>query len=240
MITGASQGIGRAIAKRFAEEGARCLLVGRNQEMLNRVAAAIQPHEALSHEKGFKRSHRVVLGDVRKEEFWQEFKKDVCSLFPPLRLEERLMSSEKNIDILVNCAGVAHYSPLVTTSSASMEQMLQTNLMGTMLGCKIVGKRMMKNREGELAERLDQFRDLICIGCIINVASLLGLKGGMGSAAYAASKAGVIGKSLILICRYRLLITSSLHSSISSRTWRQRRSRECHCTWIYHDWYDEG
>lgn len=32
-------------------------------------------------------------------------------------------------------------------------------------------------------------------GCIINVASLLGLKGGKGSAAYAASKAGVIGKS---------------------------------------------
>jgi NAD(P)-dependent dehydrogenase (short-subunit alcohol dehydrogenase family) len=32
-------------------------------------------------------------------------------------------------------------------------------------------------------------------GCIINVASLLGLKGGKGSAAYAASKAGVIGKA---------------------------------------------
>jgi short-subunit dehydrogenase len=34
------------------------------------------------------------------------------------------------------------------------------------------------------------------LGCIINVASLLGLKGGRGSAGYAASKAGVIGKSL--------------------------------------------
>ena len=33
------------------------------------------------------------------------------------------------------------------------------------------------------------------VGCIINVASLLGLKGGKGSSAYAASKAGVIGKS---------------------------------------------
>ena len=34
------------------------------------------------------------------------------------------------------------------------------------------------------------------LGCIINVASLLGLKGGKGSTGYAASKAGVVGKSL--------------------------------------------
>ena len=40
-------------------------------------------------------------------------------------------------------------------------------------------------------------RDLAdSVGCIINVASLLGLKGGVGSVGYAASKAGVIGKSL--------------------------------------------
>ena len=51
--------------------------------------------------------------------------------------------------------------------------------MGTMLGCKIVGKTMLGNKDG---------------GCIINVASLLGLKGGKGSAGYVASKAGVIGK----------------------------------------------
>jgi short-subunit dehydrogenase len=67
------------------------------------------------------------------------------------------MSGVKNIDILVNCAGVAHYSPLVVTTSASMEQTLQTNLMGTMLGCKIVGKRMIANREGETKEHFDLF-----------------------------------------------------------------------------------
>ena len=39
------------------------------------------------------------------------------------------------------------------------------------------------------------------LGCIINVASLLGLKGGRGSAAYAASKAGVIGEFGIVLLR---------------------------------------
>jgi len=46
-----------------------------------------------------------------------------------------------------------------------------------MMVCRTVGKNMMAMKGG----------------CIINVASLLGLKGGKGSAAYAASKAGVIG-----------------------------------------------
>lgn len=65
------------------------------------------------------------------------------------------MSIEQTIDVLVNCAGVAHYSPFVVTSSTTIEQTLQTNLMGTMLGCKIVGKRMMANREGGFAEQTD-------------------------------------------------------------------------------------
>ncbi|CAD6447496.1 98b5c0d1-435d-4f2c-b312-9ccb5e36a095 [Sclerotinia trifoliorum] len=49
--------------------------------------------------------------------------------------------------------------------------------MGTIWGCKIIGKDMLRRREG----------------CIINISSLLGIKGGRGSAAYAASKAGVLG-----------------------------------------------
>lgn len=54
-----------------------------------------------------------------------------------------------DIDILVNCAGVAHYSPLVATSAAAVEKTVQTNLLGTMLGCRMVGRNMMKMRQGE-------------------------------------------------------------------------------------------
>ena len=59
---------------------------------------------------------------------------------------------------------------------------------------------------------------LIRVGCIINVASLLGLKGGRGSAAYAASKAGVIGKlESYVLWMERILIIQRLHTSFSSR-----------------------
>ena len=42
------------------------------------------------------------------------------------------------------------------------------------------------------------------VGCVINVASLLGVKGGKGSAAYAASKAGIIGLSIAFIKGYSI------------------------------------
>lgn len=69
--------------------------------------------------------------------------------------------------------------------------------MGTMMACRTMGKNMMALKGGE------SFCSVLILvlkisGCIINVASLLGQKGGKGSAAYAASKAGVIGLSRAL------------------------------------------
>ena len=63
------------------------------------------------------------------------------------------------------------------------EEVIQTNLMGSIWGCQIIGKTMMRQR-----------REPSNTACIINVASLLGLKGGTGSTVYAASKAGVLGR----------------------------------------------
>jgi len=59
--------------------------------------------------------------------------------------------------------------------------------MGTLYGCRAIGKAMMRSKQG---------------GVIVNVASLLGVKGGRGSVGYAASKAGVVGEFSIssLIC----------------------------------------
>lgn len=104
-----------------------------------------------------------MVGDIGSNDFWGSMKKE-------------------KVDILVNSAGITHYSPLFVTSTSLLEEVMRTNVMGTMMACRIVGKNMMALKGG----------------CIINVASLLGLKGGKGSAAYAASKAGVIGLSRAL------------------------------------------
>ena len=49
---------------------------------------------------------------------------------------------------MVNAAGVTHYSPFFATSEESLERVVQTNLMGTMLGCKAIGRVMMRNSNG--------------------------------------------------------------------------------------------
>jgi len=64
IITGASRGIGAAIAERFANEGARCVLVGRNVGALTHVKEGLIG----SH----KIDHAVKVGDVRNLEFWKE------------------------------------------------------------------------------------------------------------------------------------------------------------------------
>lgn len=89
-----------------------------------------------------------------------------------------IVGGQKDVDVLVNAAGTTHYSLLTNTKAEQLEQVVQTNLMGTIWSCKYMVKNMMRRKTG----------------CIMNVASLLGLKGGTGSTVYAASKAGIIGK----------------------------------------------
>ncbi|OBT65584.1 hypothetical protein VE03_05577 [Pseudogymnoascus sp. 23342-1-I1] len=141
IITGASGGIGRAIASRFASEGAKCTLIGRTESKLQ---ASLRELSAL-------RDHRIVVGDVGKEAFWKD-------------LAKKMKEDKDHCDVLVNAAGITHYSLLVRTPAARVDEVIDTNLRGTILGC-----------------------------CIINISSLLGVKGGRGSSVYAASKAGVLG-----------------------------------------------
>jgi hypothetical protein len=63
IVTGASRGIGAAIAQRFAKEGAKCVLVGRNIDALTRVREGlIGPYKA---------DHVMKVGDVGSLEFWK-------------------------------------------------------------------------------------------------------------------------------------------------------------------------
>ena len=71
IITGASRGIGAAIAERFAKEGARCVLVGRNKDALQRVKEGLMA--------AYKIDHVVKVGDVREVEFWKKTSKSEVS-----------------------------------------------------------------------------------------------------------------------------------------------------------------
>ena len=93
------------------------------------------------------------------------------------------------IDILVNNAGITRDGLLMMMKESDFDDVISTNLKGTFLCMKAVARQMMKQRYGR----------------IVNLSSVVGLRGNAGQVNYAASKAGVIG------------MTKSLAKELASR-----------------------
>ncbi|NML45832.1 SDR family oxidoreductase [Ramlibacter sp. G-1-2-2] len=109
LVTGAARGIGAAIARALAEEGARLTLLGRNREALAALAKAL-PGEG----------HGFVLADVASED-------QVRAAFQQAR------AARGPIAILVNNAGQAESSPFGKTTLELWQRMLNVNLTGSFL-----------------------------------------------------------------------------------------------------------
>ena len=99
------------------------------------------------------------------------------------------------VDVLVNSAGILTESPLVTMSPAQWRQTIDVDLTGIFLTCRFIVPGMVERGWGR----------------VINIASQLGIKGGVGLTHYSAAKAGVIGltKSLALeVARAGVLVNA--------------------------------
>jgi 3-oxoacyl-[acyl-carrier protein] reductase len=147
LVTGASRGIGRAIAVELARAGASVVIgfhTGREEG------------EALAQEIG----GRAVQADVSVPEE-----------------AARLVEDAGDLDILVNNAGLTRDGVLARMSDDDWRIVLETNLSSVFYTCRAVARGMMKRRAG----------------AIVNVSSIVGVRGNWGQANYAASKAGIIG-----------------------------------------------
>ncbi|XP_036170994.1 carbonyl reductase family member 4 [Myotis myotis] len=92
---------------------------------------------------------------------------------------------EKNlgpVNFLVNAAGINRDSLLVRTKTEDMISQLHTNLLGSMLTCKAAMKTMIQQQRGS----------------IVNIGSIIGLKGNAGQSVYSATKGGLVGFSRAL------------------------------------------
>ena len=87
------------------------------------------------------------------------------------------LSTFGRIDILVNSAGITRDGLLLTMKEADFDAVIDANLKGTFLCMKAVARQMVRQRYGR----------------IVNLSSVVGLRGNAGQVNYAASKAGVIG-----------------------------------------------
>ncbi|KAK6363818.1 hypothetical protein TWF730_001225 [Orbilia blumenaviensis] len=154
LITGGSKGIGLAIANRFAQAGATCTLIARHEESLKDAISILAKCEQQAQD------HRFLVGDVGDKELW-----------------EQAVKMNPKVDILVNSAGQSQTSLLLRTPIDEIDDIVRTNLLGTIYGTKFYFKEMARARRG----------------CIINISSILASTGGEGSSIYAASKAGLHG-----------------------------------------------
>ena len=156
IVTGAAQGIGKAIAARLVKDGMRVAIVDINQE------AAVAAAEELAGQYGA--DTMAVQCDVSQEEQVNIAVQKVLERFG-------------TVDVLVNNAGITRDGLTLQMKEEDFDAVLDTNLKGAFCCCKAVYRPMMRQRSGR----------------IINMSSIVGLRGNPGQANYCASKAGLIG-----------------------------------------------
>lgn len=163
LVTGASKGIGRAIAIRFAEQGANVAFT---------YLSSVEQGQALEQElaaKGVKaKGYRSDASDFAQAD----------------QLINSVVTDFGSLDVLVNNAGITMDNLLLRMTEEAWDKIIAVNLKSCFNTVKAATKPMMKQKAGS----------------IINMTSVVGLKGNAGQSNYAASKAGIIGftKSIAL------------------------------------------
>ena len=128
VVTGAGRGIGRAIALKFAAEGADVACISRTQENSEKVAVEIR---ALGRKAW---AHAVDVADAAAVN----------------AAAEKILTECGRVDILVNNAGVTRDDLLMRMSEADWDAVLDTNLKGAFLFTKAFSRALLKQRSGRI------------------------------------------------------------------------------------------
>lgn len=163
IITGASRGIGRAIAQKFADNGATVCFTYMSSD---------EKAQALENE--LSANGGKAMG----------FKSDAGDFQAAAELADAVIKEFGAIDILINNAGITRDNLLMRMNESQWDEIMAVNLKSVFNLTKAVLRPMLKARGGS----------------IINMSSVVGVKGNAGQANYAASKAGILGftKSIAL------------------------------------------
>jgi NAD(P)-dependent dehydrogenase (short-subunit alcohol dehydrogenase family) len=130
VITGASRGLGRGCALAFAARGAEVLLVARNAEQLEAVAAEIR-------DKGG--SARTVAGDVTRDEVVQQ-----------------VFAGLERWDVLINNAGTNHPQPFLDVDSATLDELLLLNVRSMFVTAQAAARVMARAGSGVIINMSSQ------------------------------------------------------------------------------------
>jgi 3-oxoacyl-[acyl-carrier protein] reductase len=155
LITGAQRGLGLEIARQFASQGANTVLTDVSDAVID---------AAKEIEQEFQVKSLGLKGDVTKI--------DDCA-----EMVQKTLDSFARLDILVNNAGITRDTLVLRMKEEDFDAVINVNLKGTFLMCKVAAKIMLKQRSGR----------------IVNISSVVGQMGNAGQVNYSASKAGILG-----------------------------------------------
>jgi len=156
IITGGSRGIGKAIAEKFAQNGANLAItcIKINDEVLELV------------------KNLESLGVKAKV-----YESDASDFESAIKLAENVFNDFGSIDVLVNNAGITKDNLLLRMSEEDFNDVMKVNMNSVFNNTKAVLRQMLKQKNGS----------------IINLSSVVGVKGNAGQSNYSSSKAAILG-----------------------------------------------
>lgn len=128
LVTGSTRGIGRSVAESFAAQGAMVIIIGRNAQQAQEVAAQIRA-------KGQKADG---------------FGCDVTSLADVQETVNKILDIHKRVDILVNNAGITRDNLLLRIDENDWDEVIKVNLKGVFNVTKALCKPMLKQKKGKI------------------------------------------------------------------------------------------
>jgi 2-deoxy-D-gluconate 3-dehydrogenase len=131
VITGASDGIGRAFALAYSRSGAEVILVSRTREKLLEVKGAIDDAGGRAH---------VICADVSKIEDIRSIEQEVS----------RLIKGRDLALVLVNCAGFGFTKPALDITEEDWDKILDVHAKGTFFCCQSMGRLMIESGYGKI------------------------------------------------------------------------------------------
>jgi NAD(P)-dependent dehydrogenase (short-subunit alcohol dehydrogenase family) len=162
VVIGGTSGIGLTLAKALAQAGADVAPTGRRANLVECAAEQV---------RAMGRRSLAVTADVTSAASLQQ-------------LLETVLAEFSSVEILINCAGKTARRPTLEVTEAEWNDILETNLNGTLRACQVFGRHMIERKNGR----------------IVNITSLSSFVGLYEVAAYGASKSAVasLTKSLAI------------------------------------------